>query len=151
MLDHEVDAAAALWHDTWHEVHDRIAPPALCEFRTLSYFRHRVDKERETVRVCGAPGQPIGLCIASHANLDMLFVAAAERGKRVGERLLADAEARMRADGVNEAYLYVALRNADAIRFYLRNGWINAGNEDKIFEVAGGTLANRVSKMAKRL
>lgn len=151
MMEDEIEAVAALWHDTWHDTHDGIAPRALCEFRTSDYFLRRIDKERETVRVCGARGRPVGLCIVSYANLDMLFVAAAERGKGVGVRLLVDAEARMRENGVKEAHLYVALRNDGAIRFYKRHGWVDAGKSNKIFEVAGGTMTDLVGKMVKTL
>jgi ribosomal protein S18 acetylase RimI-like enzyme len=104
------------------------------------FFRRRVDNERETVRVFGVPGKPIGLCIVSRANLDQLFVAPSERGKGVGERLLADAEARMRESGVKEAYLYVAQGNDGVVRFYERHDWTDAGKVDKVLEVAGGTI-----------
>jgi ribosomal protein S18 acetylase RimI-like enzyme len=151
MRKDEIEAVAALWHDTWHSSHDHIVPHALCEFRTKGYFRRRIDNERETVRVIGATGKPIALCIVSLANLDMLFVAPSERGKGVGEQLLADAEARMRESGVKEAHLYVAIKNDGAIRFYSRHGWTDAGKVDKVFQVAGGTMTNTVRKMVKGL
>src|SRR5262245_65143384 len=130
MMEDEIEAVADLWHETWHAAHDLTVPRAICEFRTEDYFRRRIDKERDTVHVCGAPGKPIALCIVSLANLDMLFVAASERGRGIGELLLADAEARMRKNGVAEAYLYVDLRNHRVIRFYERHGWINAGKAE---------------------
>ena len=133
------------------QFHDHIVPHALCEFRTKGYFRRRIDNERETVRVIGAMGKPIALSIVSLANLDMLFVAPSERGKGVGEQLLGDAEARMRESGVKEAHLYVALANDGAIRFYARHGWTDAGEVDKVFKVAGGTMTNTVRKMVKGL
>jgi ribosomal protein S18 acetylase RimI-like enzyme len=147
----EMEAVAALWHETWHGSHDHIAPPSLCEFRTLDYFRHRIENEREKVWVLGSPGEPIGLCIVSGSNLDMLFVAPSERGKGVGQRLLADAEARVRKSGVKQAHLYVALGNDGAIRFYERHGCADDGKVDKVFEIAGGTLMLTVRKMIKAL
>jgi len=126
-------------------------PQALCQFRTGDYFRHRIENERETVRVLGAPGNPIGLCIMSGANLDMLFIAPSERGRGVGERLLVDAETRMREKEVKEAYLYVALGNDGAVRFYERHGWTDVGKVDKVFEVASGTITSTVRKMLKSL
>jgi ribosomal protein S18 acetylase RimI-like enzyme len=151
MREDEIEAVAVLWHDTWQSSHDHLVPHALCEFRTKDYFRRRIDNERQTVRLSGAPGKPVGLCIVSRANLDMLFVAPSERGKGVGERLLADAEARMRESGVKEAYLYVALGNDGAVRFYERHGWTDLGKVDKTFEVAGGTITHMVRKMGKSL
>ena len=118
MMEDEIEAVAALWHETWHGTHDLTVPRPICEFRTEDYFRRRIDKERDTVRVLGSPGRPIALCMVSLANLDMIFVAASERGKGIGEMLLADAEARMLKTGVTEAFLYVDLRNHRAIRFY---------------------------------
>ena len=103
------------------------------------------------MRVLGAPGNPIGLCIVSRANLDQLFVAPSERGKGVGERLLADAEARMRESGVKEANLYVALGNDGAFRFYERHGWTAAGEVNKVLEVASGSITIMVRKMLKGL
>ena len=149
MMEDEVEAVAALWHETWHNTHDRLAHPALREFRTQDYFRHRTDRERDTVYVSGAPGKPVGLCIVSGGNLDMLFIAAPERGKGIGELLLADAEARMLKSGVREAYLFFALGNDGAVRFYERHGWTNVGKADKEFQVASGTIIITVGKMTK--
>jgi hypothetical protein len=70
MMEDEIEAVAALWHDTWHSAHDHLFPHALCEFRTEDFFRRRIDNERETVRVFSAPGKPIGFCIVSRANLE---------------------------------------------------------------------------------
>jgi GNAT superfamily N-acetyltransferase len=151
MTQDEIEAVAALWHETWHSSHDHLAPRALCEFRTEDYFRCRIKEERQKVHVSGAPGEPVGLCIVSGANLDMLFVAATERGKGIGALLLADAEARMLVSGVAEAYLYVAYGNDGAVRFYERHGWTHVGRADKEFQVAGGTIINIVGKMTKHL
>src|SRR5688572_18070102 len=118
LVDDEIGAVAALWHDTWHSSHDHLAPRALCEFRTRDYFSRRTKDERAKVRVSGSPGAPIGLCIASGGNLDMLFVASSERGKGIGKDLLEDAEKRMKNTGIKEAHLYVALGNVRAIQFY---------------------------------
>ena len=151
MMLEEIDAVATLWHDTWRHTHDPIAPRALCDFRDLSYFRRRLEKEFAAVRVLGILGNPLGLCIVDDSTLDMLFVARGERGKGYGEQLLNDAENSMRGNGAKEAHLYVALRNHGAIRFYLRQGWKDAGAVEKTFEVHGGTMKNQVGLMTKPL
>jgi ribosomal protein S18 acetylase RimI-like enzyme len=81
----------------------------------------------------------------------MLFIAPSERGRGVGERLLVDAETRMRETEVKEAYLYVALGNDGAVRFYERHGWTDVGKVDKVFEVGSGTITSTVRKMLKSL
>lgn len=149
MMDDEIGSVAALWHDTWHDSHDLIAEPALCTFRTADYLLRRIECERKNVHVAGAQGRPLGLCIVSGANLDMLFITASKRSNGIGECLLADAEKRMRESGVKVAYLYVALRNEGAIRFYRRHGWAGPENVDKEFEVAEGNITITVGKMIK--
>jgi ribosomal protein S18 acetylase RimI-like enzyme len=57
----------------------------------------------------------------------------------------------MKDSGIREAYLYVALGNFGAIRFYEKHGWADAGKVDKAFEVAGGTISDTVLKMVKGL
>jgi hypothetical protein len=57
----------------------------------------------------------------------------------------------MRESGVEEAYLYFALGNEGAIRFYRRHGWAGAGKVDKVFDVANGPITITVGKMIKDL
>jgi GNAT superfamily N-acetyltransferase len=109
MMKVDVDALAALWHDAWHRSHGQLVPRDVCDFRDEEYFRRRLEKEPDSVRVLGQPGNLTGLCIVHGANLDMLFIALNEQGKGLGEQLLSDAESRMRGSGLEEAYLHVAL------------------------------------------
>ena len=87
MMKGEVAVAAALWHDAWHRSHDHIVPRDICDFRDERYFRRRLEKESDSVRVLGQPGNPTGLCIVHGANLDKLFIALNEQGKGFGEQL----------------------------------------------------------------
>lgn len=151
MVKEEVDAVATLWHDAWHRSHDQLVPRDICDFRDERYFRRRLEKEFDSVRVLGQPRIPTGLCIVHGANLDMLFIALNEQGKGFGEQLLVDAESRMRDSGLDEAYLHAALGNDGAVRFYRRHSWVYIGTEEKVIEIGGGTITLRVSRMTKRL
>jgi ribosomal protein S18 acetylase RimI-like enzyme len=151
MMKDDVDPLAALWHDAWHRSHDQLVPRDICDFRDEGYFRRRLEKEHDSVRVLGQPGNPTGLCIQHGANLDMLFIALNEQGGGLGEQLLSDAESRMRGSGLEEAYLHVALGNDGAVRFYRRHNWIYIGAEEKVMEIGGGTITLQVGRMIKRL
>jgi putative acetyltransferase len=151
MMKDDVDALAALWHDAWHRSHDQLVPRDICDFRDERYFRRRLEREHDSVRVLGPPGNLTGLCIVHGANLDMLFIALNEQGKGLGEQLLSDAESRMRGAALEEAYLHVALGNDGAVRFYRRHSWIYIGAEEKVMEIGGGTITLQVGRMIKRL
>ncbi len=65
----------------------------------------------------------VGVVLTSGEWLDDLWVAREKRGRGVGQRLLAQAEAEMIAHGHETLRLRVALSNARAIGFYRRHGW----------------------------
>ena len=68
-------------------------------------------------------GAVVGVVAVEGDLIDLVWVALGARGRGFGEELMAAAEAAMRNAGHAQARLEVFEPNADAIRFYERNGW----------------------------
>lgn len=126
-VDDELDRLAGIWHDGWQDAHARILPAELARHRTFENFRERLQSALPTLRVAGAPGRPIGFCMIHDDEVDQLYVSAEARGRGVAAALLADAERRLRALGMQQAWLACAIGNERAARFYERNGWRRSG------------------------
>ena len=122
----ELDQLARLWYDGWQDAHARILPAALKARRTLASFRLRLEDALADTRVAGPPGAPAGLCIVKGDELYQLYVSAAARGTGVAALLIADAERRIAAAGVETAWLACAIGNDRAARFYEKSGWRRA-------------------------
>jgi len=119
----EVSAVADLWHDGWHEAHAAHVPAELVTLRTLDSFLQRLNEIRETVRVIGPPGAPLGFCATKGNEIYQLFTAAAARGTGIAAELISDGEARLFGQGHSRIELGVIPENVRAIRFYARQGW----------------------------
>ncbi len=131
-------AVAALWHAGWHEAHGALVPADLVQMRTLPQFQDRVRGHGAEIRVGGAPGAPLGLCLTKGDELYQLYVGEAARGTGLAGRLLADAERRMAAQGVARGWLACAIGNARAARFYEKSGWIRSGEREAMLTGADG-------------
>lgn len=125
----EVDRLAKLWYDGWQDAHAQILPAELARLRTLQSFGERLLASLPDVRVAGPLGAPVGLCIIKGDELNQLYVSADARGTGVAAKLLADGEARIRANGLKQAWLACAIGNERAARFYEKNGWQRVDNE----------------------
>ena len=111
----DLDALAHLWHDVWYETHAHLMPPELIRLRTLESFRERLAASLQSVRVVGQDGAPVGFCWVKGDELYQLWVAASARGSGVAAALMADAEARLAASGVQTAWLACAIGNDRAM------------------------------------
>ena len=147
----EVDALARLWHDGWQDAHASILPAALARLRTFESFRKRLHAALTEVRVVGPPGAPTGFCIVRRDELDQLYVAAAARGSGAAAALVAEAESRLRANGVKTAWLACAIGNDRAARFYEKCGWRRVGTMEHDAETEEGPFRVRAWRYEKGL
>jgi ribosomal protein S18 acetylase RimI-like enzyme len=147
----EAHALAELWYAGWQDAHAQIVPAALAKVRTLESFEERLIAGLPSVRTIGAVGAPAGLCWVKADELYQLYVARESRGLGIATLLIEDAEARLRAAGVDVAWLACAIGNERAARFYERSGWLRVGNMINRLETPNGLIELEVWRHEKRL
>lgn len=147
----EIGPLARIWHDGWHDAHAQILPAELTRQRTLESFRDRLEARLAHTRVVGPPGAPVGFCILKGDELYQLYVSAPARGSGVAAALVADAEARLAANGVPTAWLACAIGNARAARFYEKCGWQRVGTMTYQAETSDGAIPLEVWRYEKPL
>jgi putative acetyltransferase len=118
------DAAIALWCETWQQAYPEIDFAA-----RVPWWRERWRNElvpKAQIIVAETDGVLTGfVTIDAKGYLDQLVVAPAHWGSRLGDALVAEAK-RLSPDGIT---LLVNTDNARAIRFYERNGFVQAGGD----------------------
>lgn len=142
---------AELWHQGWHDAHANLVPAELCRLRTLASFSERIAHHFGDTRTSGPPGAPVGLCIIDGDELYQLYVVRRARGTGVAASLMADAENRMIANGVETAWLACAIDNMRAARFYEKSGWHLAGTQIVELKAPGGGFPLEIWRYEKRL
>ena len=147
----EIDQLAKVWFDGWHEAHARIVPVELTRVRTLPSFRDRLQAALPDTRTVGDVRAPLGFCVVKGDEVYQLFVAKEARGTGVATALLADAEARLSANGVATAWLACAIGDDRAARFYEKSGWRRAGTVVNLAETSVGAFALDVWRYEKTL
>jgi GNAT superfamily N-acetyltransferase len=147
----EIDHLAQVWFDGWQDAHAQIVPAELIRLRTLESFRDRLRAALPDLRVVGPPGSPVGFSIVKGDELYQLFVSAEARGSGVAAALIADAEARLSASGVDTAWLACAIGNERAARFYEKCGWRRVGTMINLAETSSGTFPLEVWRYEKSL
>ena len=117
------DAAIALWQRTWQQAY-----PSIDFAARLAWWRERWRNELvpdAAIIVAEAASAVIGfVTIDKEGYLDQLVVAPEHWGSEVA-RLLIDEAKRRSPDGIT---LLVNKDNIRAIRFYERNGFVQAGD-----------------------
>ena len=121
----DIEQLAVIWHAGWHEAHAALFPP-LVPMRSLQSFRDRLPGLLSSTRVGLHDECVAGLCVLKGEELYQMYVAAPFRGVGVAKELIADAERRLKQDGVQVAWLACAIGNDRAARFYEKNGWTRA-------------------------
>jgi putative acetyltransferase len=118
------DAAIALWCETWQQAYPDIDFAA-----RVTWWRERWRNElvREaSIVVAERLGALIGFVTIDRSGyLDQLVVGIDHWGSDLGNTLVAEAK-RLSPDRIT---LKVNADNARAIRFYRRNGFVNAGED----------------------
>jgi ribosomal protein S18 acetylase RimI-like enzyme len=123
----DVDPLARIWYEGWKLAHAGLLPSELAARRTPESFRERLLADLAGLRVAGPPGDPSGFCLVRGDELCQLYIDLERRGTGIAPALVADAEQRMRAAGVDRAWLACAVGNIRAARFYEKHGWHRAG------------------------
>jgi len=147
----ETGVLARLWYDGWQDAHAAILPAELARARTLESFTERMAAALAEVRVIGPQGAPLGFAILKGDELDQFYVASRARGAGVAAVLMADAEARLSARGVETAWLACAIGNARAARFYEKCGWYLARTMVSRLDTADGPFDLKVWRYEKHL
>jgi putative acetyltransferase len=118
------DAAIALWLTTWQQAYPKIDFAA-----RVPWWRERWRNElvpNAAIVVAEQAGMLIGfVTIDTHAYLDQLVVAPDLWGSKLADMLVDEAK-RLSPDWIT---LLVNDDNARAIRFYRRNGFVDAGKD----------------------
>lgn len=141
MTKADLAAAAALWHEGWHDGHAAICPPALTRQRTEASFRDRLSRDVANARVALRADRVAGFHILKDNELYQFFVAPAERGSGLARLLMQDAETALRMADHDRAWLACTVGNARAARFYEKTGWTRMATERMEFETADGPFA----------
>ncbi len=117
-------AVGAFWVEAWAPVYPEIDFSARLPW-LRDHLAELAARGVDVVVALDARGAPCGLLTIDHrdGHLDQLCVAAGEQGGGLAAALLDEAKAR--APGV--VTLAVNDRNARAVRFYLREGFLKVG------------------------
>jgi len=122
--DADKDAAIELWRDTWQQAY-----PSIDFAARENWWRERWDKElvpNANIVVAEQAGALSGfVTIDAKGYLDQLVVAPTHWGSSLAAALVDEAK-RLSPDRVT---LLVNTDNARAIRFYRRNGFVDAGGD----------------------
>jgi GNAT superfamily N-acetyltransferase len=147
----DLDALALLWRDVWTVSHAPMMPEELIKLRTLESFHERLEHMIGDIRVIGPQGAPIGFCAIKDDELYQMFVSSAAQGTGAAALLMADGEARLRANGVKTTWLSCAIGNDRAARFYEKLGWRRAGVMMNQVDTSAGLFALETWRYEKTL
>ena len=118
------DALIALWQRTWQQAY-----PSIDFAARVNWWRERWRSElvpKASIVVAELDGAPVGfVTIDASGYLDQLVVAPDHWGSELANALVNEAKRR----SPERITLLVNKDNARAIRFYQRNGFVDAGDD----------------------
>lgn len=123
------DAGAVLeiWFEGWWDGHGAVAPERLRRHRDREGLAARLDGVMPAMKVAESGGRVVGFVTVKDDELANLYISRSLRGSAAAQRLLAEGESMLARAGVEQAFLWCAVGNDRAFRFYLRQGWRDGG------------------------
>lgn len=116
-----------IWFEGWWDGHGDVAPEALRRCRGRDGLRARLPEVMTAMSVAEWNGAVAGFVSIKGTELSNLYVRRELRGTGLAAALLACGEAMLARRSVAEAFLWCAVGNERAYRFYLREGWTDVG------------------------
>ena len=148
----DIPPLARLWHQGWRDGHLASASAGLARARRLESFLARLEAAPAgEIQVTGPEGKPSGFFWLKGSCLDQFYVDPALRGQGLAMPLIAAAEARLAAAGVETAWLLCVVGNDRAARFYEKAGWHRATTTPMQLQTADGPFEIVVWRYEKRL
>jgi ribosomal protein S18 acetylase RimI-like enzyme len=132
-----LDEAARLMHDAWHETYSDHLPRDLVSDRTMDYFRRYLLRHNHSCWIAWQGKELAGLVAVTANCIEDLWVAKAYRRRRIGTRLMEAAMTHFVDRGFESAQVGCEGFNRTAIGFFESNGWKKAGSEP--VEIAPGS------------
>jgi ribosomal protein S18 acetylase RimI-like enzyme len=144
------DAILDVWHEAWWDGHGASAPERLRKFRDRAGLADRIDPLIPGMKVAELTGRIVGFVSVKDDELATLYVARRARGSAAARLLLAEGEAMLSEAGIAEAFLWCAVGNDRAFRFYVREGWRDGGVVQCDVETPDGPARYPSHRMLKR-
>jgi GNAT superfamily N-acetyltransferase len=145
----DAESFVRAYEESWDAALAGLAGRAL---RELSPYEERLEAFRKTFGaglppgagawVADADGEIVGVAVRTGPELRSLYVVPGAWGTGAAQVLIAAAVAAIRADGHDEATLWVVDENPRARRFYEREGWEPTG-ETRASELGPAELRYR--------
>lgn len=123
----DAEAVLDIWLEGWWDGHGAVAPERLRRYRDRAGLAARIDALVPAMKIAESGGRIVGFVSVKADELANLYVSRHARGTGAASRLLAEGEAMLADAGIAEAFLWCAVGNDRAFRFYLREGWRDGG------------------------
>ena len=151
LTEAQLDAAAQMWCQGWHDGHAGVVPEGLTRLRTLENFRDRLWAHRAHTTLAIEAGAVRGLFMLEGNELEQFYVHPDARGSGLARWLMDAAEEALRAAGHRAVWLACSVGNARAARFYEKVGWTYTRTEVFEAETSAGPFPLDIWRYEKTL